>query len=122
MEQVDIFNQYRVTENIASFGQTDEAQIEKIAAEGYYAVIHLAMPDHKKTLANEGSIVTSLETKKVWVHCIVNSRVSAFPFRYLQKNGGWSAQKSAMPIFCLLTLGLYSRQQSLSRQLLGLST
>jgi hypothetical protein len=85
MEQVDIFNQYRVTENIASFGQTDEAQIEKIAAEGYYAVIHLAMPDHKKSLANEGSIVTSLETKKVWVHCIVNARVSALLFRYLQK-------------------------------------
>ena len=58
---MDIFNQYRVTENITSFGQPDEAQIEQIAAEGYYAVIHLAMPDHKNSLANEGSVVTSLE-------------------------------------------------------------
>jgi protein tyrosine phosphatase (PTP) superfamily phosphohydrolase (DUF442 family) len=124
---VDILNQYHVTENIASSGQPDEAQIEQIASEGYYAVINLAMPDHKKSLANEGSIVTSLgmtyihipvpfeapnedhlvtfsgymdvlETKKVWVHCIVNARVSAFLFRYLQKNRGWSAQKSATPI------------------------
>jgi protein tyrosine phosphatase (PTP) superfamily phosphohydrolase (DUF442 family) len=124
---VDILNQYHVTENIASSGQPDEAQLEQIASEGYYAVINLAMPDHKKSLANEGSIVTSLgmtyihipvpfeapnedhlvtfsgymdalETKKVWVHCIVNARVSAFLFRYLQKNRGWSAEKSATPI------------------------
>jgi protein tyrosine phosphatase (PTP) superfamily phosphohydrolase (DUF442 family) len=124
---MDILNQYHVTENIASSGQPDEAQIEQIASEGYYAVINLAMPDHKNSLANEGSIVSSLgmtyihipvpfeapnedhlvtfsgymdalETKKVWVHCIVNARVSAFLFRYLQKNRGWSAEKSATPI------------------------
>jgi protein tyrosine phosphatase (PTP) superfamily phosphohydrolase (DUF442 family) len=124
---VDILNQYQVTENIASSGQPDEAQIEQIASEDYFAVINLAMPDHKNSLANEGSIVTSLgmtyihipvpfeapnedhlvtfsgcmdalEIKKVWVHCIVNARVSAFLFRYLQKNRGWSAHESATPI------------------------
>jgi hypothetical protein len=57
---VDVLNQYHVTENIASSGQPDEAQIEKIASEGYYAVINLAMPGHKNSLANEGCIVTSL--------------------------------------------------------------
>jgi protein tyrosine phosphatase (PTP) superfamily phosphohydrolase (DUF442 family) len=124
---MDILNQYHVTENIASSGQPDEAQIEQIASEGYYAVINLAMPDHKKSLANEGGIVTSLgmtyihipvpfeapneehlvtfsgymdvlEAKKVWVHCIVNARVSAFLFRYLQANRGLSAAEAKTPI------------------------
>ena len=40
----------------------------------------------------------ALERKKVWVHCIVNARVSAFLFCYLQKNRGLSAEQSATPL------------------------
>ncbi len=124
---MDILNQFQVTENIASSGQPDESQLQGIASNGYDVVINLAMPDHENSIANEGSIVTSLgmtyihipvpfdapnedhlavfsgymdslATKKVWVHCIVNARVSAFLFRYLQENRGCSAQESATPI------------------------
>jgi protein tyrosine phosphatase (PTP) superfamily phosphohydrolase (DUF442 family) len=124
---MDILNQFEITEKIASSGQPDEAQLEWIASRGYEAVINLAMPDHKKSIANEGSIVTSLgmtyihipvpfeaptddhmtafsaymdalESNKVWVHCIVNARVSAFLFRYLQKNRAWSAPAAATPL------------------------
>jgi len=124
---MDILNHYDVTGNIASSGQPSAAQFREIAARGYQVVINLAMPDHDNAIANEGSIVTSLgmtyihipvpfdaptddqlatfsgymdalERKKVWVHCIVNARVSAFLFCYLQKNRGLSAQQAATPL------------------------
>ena len=124
---MDILNQFKLTENIASSGQPSAAQFEGIASSGYQVVINLAMPDHENSIANEGSIVTSLgmtymhipvpfdaptndhletfsgymdalERQKVWVHCIVNARVSAFLFCYLQKNRGLSAKQSATPI------------------------
>jgi len=124
---MDILNHYDVTGNIASSGQPSAAQFKEIAAGGYQVVINLAMPDHENSIANEGSIVTSLgmtyihipvpfdaptddqlavfsgymdtlESKKVWVHCIVNARVSAFLFCYLQKNRGLSAEQSATPL------------------------
>ena len=124
---MDILNHYDVTGNIASSGQPSAAQFKEIAAGGYQVVINLAMPDHENSIENEGSIVTSLgmtyihipvpfdaptddqlavfsgymdtlESKKVWVHCIVNARVSAFLFCYLQKNRGLSAQQAATPL------------------------
>lgn len=124
---MDILNQFQVTDNIACSGQPDEAQLEWIASNDYEAVINLAMPDHKKSIPNEGGIVTSLgmtyihipvpfecptedhmaafsaymdalEGNRVWVHCIVNARVSAFLFRYLQANRQWSALQSATPL------------------------
>ena len=124
---MDILNHYDVTGNIASSGQPSAAQFKEIAAGGYQVVINLAMPDHENSIANEGSIVTSLgmtyihipvpfdaptddqlavfsgymdtlESKKVWVHCIVSARVSAFLFCYLQKNRGLSAEQSATPL------------------------
>ena len=124
---MDILNHHDVTADIASSGQPSAAQFKEIAASGYQVVINLAMPDHDNAIANEGSIVTSLgltyihipvsfdaptddqlatfsgymdtlERKKVWVHCIVNARVSAFLFCYLQKNRGLSAEQSATPL------------------------
>lgn len=115
-----IHNQYQLTANIASSGQPREDQFKVIAEAGYDIVINLAMPDSDHAIANEGSIVTSLGMtyihipvpfdapsedhytafsdvmtafceKKVWVHCVVNARVSAFLFRYLQANRGFSA-------------------------------
>ena len=122
-----ILNQFHVTEKIASSGQPTEAQFNEIASGGYDAIINLAMPDHENSIAIEGSIVTSLgmtyihipvpfdapnedhfatfsgymdalKDKKVWVHCMVNARVSAFLFRYLQNNRGFTATEAKTPI------------------------
>ena len=122
-----ILNYHQATDNIASSGQPTKAQFSEISAGGYAAIINLAMPDHEHSIANEGSIVTSLgmtyihipvpfdapnedhfeafsaymdalESRKVWVHCIVNARVSAFLFRYLQDNRGLSAAAAKTPI------------------------
>lgn len=124
---MDILNQYQNTAHISSSGQPSEEQIREIAAQNFNALINLAMPDHAQSIANEGSIVTSLgmtyihipvpfekptqdhfaqfstymnalKTKKVWVHCIVNARVSAFLYRYLQKEYGMSAEDATSPL------------------------
>lgn len=122
---MDIVNYYLVSKNIASSGQSASDQFESIANAGYDVVFNLAMPDHEKSIANEGSIVTSLgmsyihvpvpfdapnedhytyfaasmdslKHKKVWLHCIVNARVSAFLFRNLQEQG-YSALEAKTP-------------------------
>lgn len=121
-----ILNYYQATDCIASSGQPTEIQFDEIAADGYDVIINLAMPDHDNSIASEGSIVTSLgmtyihipvpfdapnedhfsdfsaymdalKHKKVWVHCIVNARVSAFLFRYLQANRGFSSAEAKTP-------------------------
>ena len=85
------------------------------------------MPDHEKSIPNEGAVVTSLgmvyihipvpfdapnedhyqtfsgymdamKNKKVWIHCIVNARVSAFLFRYLQESRGLPAAEAKSPV------------------------
>ena len=90
-------------------------------------IINLAMPEHKQSICTEGSLVTTLgmtfihipvpfhapsenhyrefagymdalKDRKVWVHCIINARVSAFFFRYLQEVRGFSALKAASPL------------------------
>ena len=86
------------------------------------------MPDHPDSLDNEGKLVTSLnmsyyhipvpftapqashvrefcslmkalEGSKVFVHCIMNYRVSAFMFHYLHKAQGYSIEASKSPMF-----------------------
>jgi protein tyrosine phosphatase (PTP) superfamily phosphohydrolase (DUF442 family) len=122
-----ILNQFQVTDKIASSGQPTQEQFGEIAAGGYEVVINLAMPDHENSIASEGSLVTSLGMtyihipvpfaapnedhyaafsgymdalahQKVWVHCIVNARVSAFLFRYLQTNRGKTANEAKTPV------------------------
>jgi protein tyrosine phosphatase (PTP) superfamily phosphohydrolase (DUF442 family) len=124
---MSILNYYQVTDDIASSGQPTEDQFDEIAKGGYEVIINLAMPDHENSIATEGNIVTSLcmtyihipvpfdapsedhfatfssymdalKEKKVWVHCVVNARVSAFLFRYLQNNRGFSAAEAKTPI------------------------
>ena len=123
----DILNHFQVTDDIASSGQPTAQQFDEIASGGYHAIINLAMPNGENSIANEGSLVTSLgmtyihipvpfdapneehfvtfsgymdtlKDKKVWVHCMVNARVSAFLFRYLQKNRGFTAAEAKTPI------------------------
>ncbi|MFT5012697.1 MAG: protein tyrosine phosphatase (PTP) superfamily phosphohydrolase (DUF442 family) [Patiriisocius sp.] len=109
----EITNYYQMTDAVGTSGQPTEAQFKDIAEAGFKVVINLAMPDDSNALANEGSIVShlgmtyvhipvpwetpklshlnrfigimkSLEPDKVWVHCVVNARVSAFNYHYLK--------------------------------------
>ena len=122
-----ILNHFAVSDSISTSGQPTADQFESIAAEGFEVVINLALPDHKKSIANEGALVTglgmtyihipvpfdapdeshyerfagymdALSDAKVWVHCIVNARVSAFMFRYLQANRGYSPEQAQTPL------------------------
>lgn len=106
-----ITNYVRVSDRIASSGQPEEHQFRDISEAGYSAVINLAMPDSSNAIPEEGHIVTSLKMtyvhipvpyeapdithlrafiktmvaysgQKVWVHCVINYRVSAFLYQY----------------------------------------
>ena len=108
-----ITNYIRVSDSIASSGQPKELEFKDIAQAGFEVVINLAMPNSENALPEEGYIVTArkmqyihipvpfeaprpehiknfisvmnaFKGKKVWVHCVVNYRVSAFLFLYMR--------------------------------------
>lgn len=118
-----IYNFEAITESIGTSGQPTEEQFHLIAAAGYSAVINLALPTSDNAIANEGSVVTglgmayfhipvdfneplrsdlrlffgvmkALEGRKVWVHCVVNARVSAFVYHYLRHVRGVADEKA----------------------------
>ena len=108
-----IYNYERLTDGIGTSGQPTPDQFQAIAAAGFKTVINLAMPDSDNALPNEGNLVSSqgmtyvhlpvdfanptmtdlaqfcglmqtAEPATVWVHCVVNARVSAFTYLYLR--------------------------------------
>lgn len=112
-----IYNFEPITEWLGTSGQPTESQFSAIANAGYSAVVNLALPSSDNAIRNEGSIVTglgmayfhipvvfekptiadlrlffgvmkALEGKKIWVHCVVNARVSAFVYQYLRHAQG----------------------------------
>jgi len=109
-----IRNFVQMSENFGTAGQPTADQFSTIAENGYRHVINLAMPDHPEALANEGELVSALgmtylhipvpfdnpapghvglfckllsqiSHEKVFIHCIMNYRVSAFMYHYLGK-------------------------------------
>ena len=113
-----IYNFEPLTEWLGTSGQPTETQFSDIALAGYEAVVNLAMPSSDNAIEGEGSLVTSqgmayvhipvdfehptlsdlqtffgvmraFEGKKVWVHCVVNARVSAFVYHYLRHAKGF---------------------------------
>ena len=40
-------------------------------------------------------VLNALEGQKVWVHCVVNARVSAFVYRYLRFEKGFDEETSS---------------------------
>jgi len=107
----EITNFIQVSNRIASSGQPDDHDFKSIASAGYRTVINLAMPNSENAIPEEGNIVTALQmlylhipvpfeapnkshlqdfinvmgalsNQKVWVHCVVNYRVSAFLYQY----------------------------------------
>jgi protein tyrosine phosphatase (PTP) superfamily phosphohydrolase (DUF442 family) len=108
-----ITNFVQITDDVGTSGQPKKDQFKSIADEGFRAVVNLALPTSDHAIAEEGSVVTglgmsyihipvdfsrptvddlktfigtmeALKGKKVWVHCVVNARVSAFMYLYLK--------------------------------------
>ena len=109
----DILNFIPLRPNIGTAGQPTAEQFAEIAACGYGVVVNLAMPDSDNALAEEGRLVTeqgmnyvhipvpweaptaghlrafiatmrAFADEKIFVHCAMNFRVSAFMYHYLQ--------------------------------------
>ena len=107
-----ILNFFQTTPAIGTSGQPTREQFGQIGAAGYEVVVNLAMPDSEDALEDEGSLVAKagmvyvnipipfdaprpwhlarfiavmdgFKDDRVWVHCQVNARVSAFMFKYM---------------------------------------
>jgi protein tyrosine phosphatase (PTP) superfamily phosphohydrolase (DUF442 family) len=123
----EITNFIQVSENIASSGQPEEHQFKSIAAAGYRVVINLAMPNSENAISEEGYLVTALKMAyvhlpvpfespttqhlqtfikimssfaddRIWVHCVVNYRVSAFLYQYFRLALGYSEEQARRAI------------------------
>lgn len=106
-----MINFLEISDQIATSGQPSVVEFEQIAAKGYKTVINLAMATSDNAIPEEGDIVTGLgmsyvhipvrweqpkveqfelfaaamqsrDGEKVWVHCALNMRVSAFLYLY----------------------------------------
>lgn len=148
-----ITNYVPITDDIGTSGQPKQEQFADIAASGYDLLINLALPTSDHAISNEGSIVTELgmsywhlpvefdaptlqelqlfcatleawQGKKVWVHCVVNARVSAFVYQYLRHVRGVAPKAARTPILdkwepnmdaVWQTFIGYSKQQVLDR-------
>lgn len=123
----DILNFHQATENIGTGGQPTPDQLSEVAAANYSVVVNVAMHDSDGAIPEEGSIVASLgmqyihipvpfaapsaehlkaffkvmdafETEKIFVHCAVNARVSAFVYKYLTLKKGMSSERATSPL------------------------
>ncbi|HID81241.1 MAG TPA: phosphatase [Chromatiales bacterium] len=123
-----VFNYARISDRIATSGQPGSDEFKIIAAAGFTSVVNLAMHDSEGAIREEGHLVTQsgmsyfhipvpfdvptathlryfiqlmdmLEGEKVWVHCAMNYRVSAFMFCYLKRVKGYAEEEARSPIF-----------------------
>jgi uncharacterized protein (TIGR01244 family) len=107
----EITNFYAVTDSLGTSGMPRRDQIADIAAAGYRVVINLAMDEPPAQLAGEAELVRSYgmeyvhipvawqdpqpadvqrffqimdadQDRRVFVHCVMNYRVSAFVYLY----------------------------------------
>lgn len=124
---IDIRAYFKISENIATSGQPTAEQFVEIANSWYEVIINLAPSTSTYALENEASIVQSLgmtyihipvswespqlsdlqdfykvmsenETKRVWVHCALNMRVSCFMYLYQYCVLGLPEQKARYPM------------------------
>ena len=123
----DVINFFQITDTIGTGGQPSVSQLYDIAENGYNVVINLATHNSENAIENEGSIVASLgmtyihipvpfeaptpehlrkffgfmnglNEEKIFVHCAVNARVSAFVFKYLTMERKMQAEKATTPL------------------------
>ncbi len=119
-----IYHYEPVKDWLGTSGQPTATQFRAIADAGYEAVINLALPDSDHAISSEGSIVSgygmayfhipvefkaptvddlrlffgvmdALAGRKIWVHCVVNARVSAFVYHYLRHARGLSEEEAS---------------------------
>ena len=120
-------NFHAFNDRLATSGQPSKGQIHDIADEGYEVLINLVPPDADDAIPEEATLAASLdmmyinipvpfdeptpahlkafigfmntlEDRKVWVHCQVNARVSAFMYQYLTKVKGYSDEDATSPL------------------------
>jgi len=123
----ELLNFHRFTDRVGTSGQPTREQFEDIARAGYSTVINLAMHDSEGALAEEGNLVAglgmsyvhlpvpfdapnaahlrkfvrlmrALEGEKVFVHCVVNARVSAFMYKYLTLTQHSAPEDATSPV------------------------
>lgn len=123
----DILNFVQLTSEIGTAGQPTAEQIPRIAAAGYAVVVNLAVPDSHNAVVEEGSLVTAtgmtyvhipvrwdaptivdlrrfvramlaFEGERIFVHCAMNMRVSAFMYHYLTAVKGLPPERARSPI------------------------
>ena len=123
----DILNFHQMTDDIAIAGQPTVDQLAQIADAGYSVVVNLAMHDSDNAIPEEGSVIASLgmsyvhipvpsdaptsrhvkaffkvmdsfDDEKVFVHCTVSGRVSAFMHRYMMLKRGATAEEATSPL------------------------
>ncbi len=109
-----IFNYYALAEGLVSSGQPSPEEFAALCDAGYQLIINLVPPDAPMALANEKEVVANLgmeyihipviwdapqvsdvekffdamqnnRDKKIYVHCEVNYRASAFLYLYRRK-------------------------------------
>ena len=119
----EIYNYLSLSDSIATAGQPTEGQIAVIAENGYEAVINLGLAESEYALDNEEAVVRAhgmpyvhlpviwerprkldLEryfkvmeankSKKLFIHCAANMRVSVFMALYRILRLGWSEEKA----------------------------
>jgi uncharacterized protein (TIGR01244 family) len=124
MSTSDIYNYFKVNDQLITAGQPTEEQLRAAAAEGFAVVINLATNDSRTALADEAGAVRSLGLKyhhipvdwpapqdsdfeafeqvlrsvsdtKILIHCAANFRVTAFYSLYALKHLGWTAAQAA---------------------------
>lgn len=118
----------QVTQQIASSGQLNADEFQLIKLAGYQTLINLGMPDHPTAVKDEQARVNALNMRyfalpipfdnpqrqhlkqfyrlmqasqndKVWVHCVLNYRVSVFLYHYIQAIYGFDAQQAKAAVF-----------------------
>lgn len=129
MVETSIKNYLSVTPTITSSGQPTVNEFVQIAEQDVQVIINLAMPDSSTAIADEGYIVSSLgmsyvhipvpfdapvqhhlqqffsimktfSAHKIWVHCVMNYRVSAFLylyFRVIEQQSAKQARSALLP-------------------------
>ncbi|HEY9644495.1 MAG TPA: protein tyrosine phosphatase family protein [Coleofasciculaceae cyanobacterium] len=107
----EIYNFIQITDSLATAGQPTADQFAAIKEAGYEIIINLALPTSTNAIANEDEIVANQgiayihipviwenptledldrffqvmqenQDRKVFVHCAMNMRVSAFTYLY----------------------------------------
>ncbi len=124
----DILNYVRVSDRIATSGQPTVDQFRRIVGAGFEVVVNLAMPDSVNAIADEKDIVESCNMeyvhipvpfdspgvehlkiffevmseyskRRLWVHCALNYRVSAFIYQYYRLIKGEAPEQARKHMF-----------------------